>query len=133
LLVLSSSALDDLNARLNADGKAPVGIERFRPNIVLAGMQAHDEDRVDEMHIQTGDDAREAVLRLVKPCKRCPIPDIDPATSLSNHDVSDAMQGYRQNTLMDGAVTFGMNAIVITGVDEVLRVGQRVSADFSFQ
>ena len=28
-------------------GSAPVGIERFRPNIVLAGIEAHDEDRLD--------------------------------------------------------------------------------------
>ena len=57
---------------------AAVGIERFRPNIVLAGIEAHDEDRVDTMHIATAEG--EVLLRPVKPCARCPIPDIDPAT-----------------------------------------------------
>jgi uncharacterized protein YcbX len=30
-----------------AAGHAAVGMERFRPNVVLAGVEAHDEDRLD--------------------------------------------------------------------------------------
>ena len=47
LLVASEGSLAELNARLAAAGHDAVGIERFRPNIVLAGIEAHDEDRVD--------------------------------------------------------------------------------------
>ena len=79
LLVASEGSLAELNARLAAAGHAAVGIERFRPNIVLAGIEAHDEDRVDTLHIATGEG--EVQLRPVKPCARCPIPDIDPATA----------------------------------------------------
>jgi len=32
-----------------------------------------------------------------------------------------------------GAVAFGMNAIVLEGVDQLLRVGQRVTADWRFE
>ncbi len=131
VLVASTASLDGLNERLLAAGKTAVGIERFRPNIVLDGVEAHDEDRLADLYVQVGSD--EAVFRLVKPCSRCPIPNIDPVTGISSPDVGDALQGYRQNRLMDGAVTFGMNAIVIKGADTVLRVGQTVSADFDFR
>jgi uncharacterized protein YcbX len=54
-------------------------------------------------------------LRPVKPCTRCPIPDIDPATAASSLDVSTALAAYRADARMDGAITFGMNAIVLRG------------------
>jgi uncharacterized protein YcbX len=130
LLVLGQASLDDLNLRLQAGGHAAVEIERFRPNIVLGGLQANDEDRVGEMFVAT--DTGAVVLKPVKPCSRCPIPNIDPATAQSSPSVSDTLQTYRQDARLDGAVTFGMNTIVLKGVDAVLRVGQVVSADFVF-
>ncbi len=130
VLVISTASLGGLNERLLAAGKSGVAIERFRPNIVLSGVDAHDEDRLRDLHVQV--DGEEAVLKMVKPCARCPIPNIDPVTAMSSPDVGDALQGYRQNALVNGAVTFGMNAIVIKGADTVLRVGQTVSADFDF-
>ncbi len=33
---------------------------------------------------------------------------------------------------MNGAITFGMNAIVLEGAGRVLRVGQRIAADWHF-
>lgn len=130
LLVASTASLAELNAKLAAAGHAPVGMERFRPNLVLDGLEAHDEDRLDLIRIRT--DEGEVQLRPVKPCARCPIPNIDPATGESDPVVSDTLQGYRRNPLLDGAVTFGMNAIVVAGVDATLRVGQDVTGDFRF-
>ncbi|MEA3394061.1 MAG: MOSC N-terminal beta barrel domain-containing protein [Pseudomonadota bacterium] len=130
LLVLGQASLDEFNTRLQAGGHAPVGVERFRPNIVLADLEAHDEDRLDTLRIATGEG--DVVLKPVKPCPRCPIPNIDPATALSSPEVSDTLQAYRRDARLNGAVTFGMNAIALTGVDAVLRVGQLVAADFRF-
>jgi hypothetical protein len=130
LLVTSTASLDALNARLAAAGHAPVGIERFRPNIVLAGLEAHDEDRLEAIRIAA--DGGEVHLRPVKPCSRCPIPNIDPATAQSDPAVTDALQGYRRNPALDGAVTFAMNAIIVEGVDRTLRVGQPVAATIRF-
>ena len=129
LLVLGEASLAGLNARLSAAGHAPVGIERFRPNLVLAGLEAHDEDRVAELHIAAEQPVR---LQLVKPCPRCPIPNIDPATAESNPVVTDTLQAYRQDPRLDGAVTFGMNAIVREGEDQVLRIGQAVTGTWNF-
>ncbi len=130
ILVLSQSALDDLNTRLAAQQHAPVTLQRFRPNIVLAGIEAHDEDRVAGLHISTDQGAID--LALVKPCPRCPIPNIDPLTAVPSPEVGDTLQGYRQDARVDGAVTFGMNAVVRSGFEQVLRVGQSVGANYQF-
>lgn len=131
LLVASEASLAELNQRLAAGGHAAVGIERFRPNIVLAGVEAHDEDRVDTLHITTGEG--EAQLKPVKPCSRCPIPDIDPATATSSPEVGDTLRSYRADPRVGGAITFGMNAIVLEGVEHALRVGQPVGASLRFE
>jgi hypothetical protein len=129
LLVTSEGSIAELNRRLQEAGHAPVGIERFRPNIVLAGLEANDEDRLDEIRIAAD---REVVLKPVKPCTRCSIPDIDPATGISSPEVNAALRAYRSNAAMNGAITFAMNAIVLQGVDATVRVGQDVTANWRF-
>jgi uncharacterized protein YcbX len=130
VLVASEASLGELNRRLAAAGHAAVGIERFRPNIVLAGVEgAHDEDRTDVLRIAAEGTVE---LRLVKPCARCPIPNIDPATATSTPEVGDTLQGYRRDARVGGGITFGMNAIVTQGAGQVLRVGQAAEGDIRF-
>jgi len=130
VLVTSTASLDELNARLAQAGHAAVDGVRFRPNLVLGGVQAHDEDRIGPMRIATEGGA--ALIETVKPCARCPIPNIDPATSESTPAVGDALQTYRADPRLNGAITFGMNAIVLDGDGQILRVGQAVKADWNF-
>jgi len=129
LLVASQASLEGFNARLAAGGHAPVGMDRFRPNIVLSGLQAHDEDRLGAMQVHA--DAPVQLLP-VKPCTRCSIPDIDPTTAVAGTVVGDTLQAYRRNNTLGGATTFGMNAIVREGDGAVLRVGQTVTASWAF-
>ena len=128
LLVLSEASQAQLNERLVTAGHASVSIERFRPNVVLSGLHAHDEDQLSVMYIETG--TEEVLLKTVKPCPRCPIPDVDPLTAQIGTVVGDTLQGYRKDARVNGAVTFGMNAIVLRGTGVTLHVGQSVSADF---
>jgi uncharacterized protein YcbX len=130
LLIVSQSALDDLNARLKAIGQPLVDLRRFRPNLVIEGWEAHDEDRVGPITIDT--DEGEVQLTPVKPCSRCPIPNIDPDTAQSHPSVNDTLQAYRQDARLKGAITFGMNCIVTAGVDHLLKVGQSARADYAF-
>jgi len=136
VLVISEASLDQFNGKLAAKGHAAVGMERFRPNIVLGNpadgleLAPHDEDRLDLLQIATEQGAVQ--LKPVKPCPRCPIPNVDPATALSSPEVGDMLQSYRQDARVKGAVTFGMNAIVLQGVDHLLKVGQAVGANFRF-
>ncbi|MBC5763189.1 MOSC domain-containing protein [Ramlibacter albus] len=129
LLVIGDGSLEQLNEKLAKAGQAPVGIERFRPNIVLQGLQPHDEDRVGLLRVAADEEVQ---LRPVKPCPRCPIPNIDPATAESNPVVLDTLQTYRADPRVDGGITFGMNAIVVQGLEQALRVGQKVTADYDF-
>ncbi|SIR14871.1 MOSC domain-containing protein [Pseudacidovorax sp. RU35E] len=130
LLVVSQAAVDDFNARLAAGGHAAVDAIRFRPNLVLDGLAAHDEDRVAMLHIPTAEG--EAQLQPVKPCVRCSIPDVDPATAQSQPVVGETLRSYRADPRMEGATTFGMNLIVRQGIDHLLKVGQPVGADLRF-
>ncbi|MBU2285986.1 MAG: MOSC N-terminal beta barrel domain-containing protein [Gammaproteobacteria bacterium] len=130
LVVVSEASLEELNGRLAEAGHAHVGVERFRPNIVLAGVGAQDEDRVEVLHIATAEG--EARLKPVKPCTRCPIPDVDPAAGTSSPEVGDALRRFRANARVGGAITFGTNAIVLEGVEHMLRQGQTVGANLRF-
>ncbi len=139
VLVLSQASLDQLNEKLAAQGVAAVGMARFRPNIVLGNpangpqLAPHDEDRLAVLHIATDEGAGAVQLKPVKPCPRCPIPNIDPATAASSPQVGDTLQGYRQDARVDGAVTFGMNAIVLGGAGQLLKVGQAAGARYCFE
>ena len=140
LLVISEASLRQFNDKLTAAGNAAVGMERFRPNIVLGHadpainggneLLPHDEDRLGLLQIAT--DQGTAQIKPVKPCPRCPIPNIDPLTALSAHTVGDMLQTYRQEARLGGAPSFGMNAIVLGSTDHLLKVGQAVEASYSF-
>ena len=130
LLVTSTAALDELNRRLLGRGEAPVTLARFRPNLVLDGLDAHGEDALDEIVFDT--DAGPVRLKLVKPCARCTIPDVDPATAATGHAVGDALAAYRADARLDGGITFGMNAVIVEGIERALRVGLRGRASWRF-
>lgn len=130
LLVAGSASLADLNQRLVARGVAPVGMERFRPNLVLDGLAPWEEDHVDELTIAT--DEGPVRLKLVKPCVRCTIPSVDPATGEQGHEPGDTLSTFRADPRMDGGITFGMNAIVVEGVERALRVGQTAQVTLAF-
>jgi uncharacterized protein YcbX len=131
LLVTSTASLAELNRRLLAAGHDAVSMQRFRPNIVLDGLpDAHGEDFIDELTIESPDGP--VLLKLVKPCGRCTIPDVDPASAVQGHAVADALAGYRSEPRIGGALAFGMNAIIVAGVEHRLRVGARAQATIAF-
>jgi len=130
LLVTSTASLADLNQRLAARGEAAVTMQRFRPNLVLDGLQAYDEDHIDELVVETAEGP--VRLRLVKPCTRCTIPNVDPTTATAGHEPGDTLAGYRADPRLQGGITFGVNAVVVEGIERTLRVGQPVRARLHF-
>ncbi len=128
--VSSVAALAELNRRLRSQGLPEVTMARFRPNLVLNGLDAHGEDALDEIAFAT--DECPVRIKLVKPCSRCPIPDVDPGTAEPGHAVGDTLAGYRADARVDGQITFGMNAVIVEGIERVLRVGMTGSATFRF-
>ena len=129
VLVIGEASLQGLNERLVAAGHGAVAMARFRPNIVLSGLEAHDEDRLEMLHVAADP---EILLKPVKPCPRCPIPNIDPATALASPEVGDALQAYRRDDRLNGAISFGTTLIVAQGAEQTLRVGQAVGGPWRF-
>ena len=112
-LLASTASLDDLNARL----AVPLPMERFRPNLVVAGCAPFAEDGWRRVRIGP------VVFRLVKPCTRCTVTTIDQATGVSGGpEPLRTLAGYRT---WQGGVRFGMN-LVAEGQGEV-RTGDAVT------
>jgi uncharacterized protein YcbX len=135
LLVIGQASLDDLNTRLSGKGAPAIPINRFRPNVVLTGLDAYEEDYVETLSID-GAAGENVQLQLVKPCSRCPMPTIDQAKGAPDPDwpnePTDTMRVYRANPQRNGAITFGNNALVARGAGQWLRVGQSVEAELGF-
>ncbi|HJV75492.1 MAG TPA: MOSC N-terminal beta barrel domain-containing protein [Noviherbaspirillum sp.] len=126
VLVISDASLTDLNNRLKAQGREVLPMSRFRPNVVINGVEAFEEDYAESIAIGN------ARLKPVKPCARCPVPSIDQITGEFGPDPLDILRTYRANPKLDGGITFGMNAIVLEGDGQVLRVGQDVDMQLAF-
>jgi uncharacterized protein YcbX len=127
LLLIAQASLDDLNRRAIAQGRQAVPMNRFRPNIVIDGVEAFEEDYAASYLLQNG-----IQLRPVKPCPRCPIPAVDQLTGEVGASPVDILQSYRANPIVDGEITFGMNVILEQGAGLVLRVGDEVEMPIAF-
>lgn len=139
LLVIGQASLDDLNGRLNRKGAPSIPIDRFRPNVVLTGLDVYEEDYLESLSVDSDErhgEQKGVQLQLVKLCARCPMPTIDQSKGAPDPDwpnePTDTMSGYRANAQRGGALTFGNNAIVAQGAGAWLRVGQAVEAELGF-
>jgi uncharacterized protein len=130
LLVASTASLAEVNRRLAHAGHEPVALTRFRPNIVLTGIAAHEEDQIDELSF-AGEEGP-IRLKLVKPCVRCSIPDVDPASARTGHGVADVLAQYRADPRLGGGLTFAMNAVLVEGIGRTLRAGMHGAASYAF-
>ncbi|UQB41362.1 MOSC N-terminal beta barrel domain-containing protein [Thiomicrospira microaerophila] len=108
LLLTSQASLDDLNQRLSK----PIEMIRFRPNLVVSGCQAFDEDRHQQLRIGS------KRFILAKPCSRCAIPSLDPKTALKQTEVSRAL-AYRQ---AEAGVLFGQNLCYAPDLHQRLKI-----------
>lgn len=104
LLLTGESSLADLNSRL----RKPLPMARFRPNIVVSAAAPYAED--GWAHIRVG----QIDIDVVKPCARCTITTVDPATGRRDGGEPLATLGtYRRG---ERGVLFGQNAVPrITG------------------
>jgi len=110
-LLISQASLDDLNSRL----QTPVEMTRFRPNLVVTGSEAFAEDQWKRIRI--GD----IEFSLVKPCSRCTIPSINPATAEKTAEPVKTLASYR---LRENKIFFGQN--IIANSNGMVEVGTPV-------
>ncbi len=117
LLVLSQASIDDLAQRSGQN----LEVERFRPNVLIDGVEPYAEDSAQWLRVAS------TSIRLTKPCTRCVIPTLDPATGIGSGDEPLAtLKGYRMNLALNGAV-FGRNAYALGAAGTKLTVGAAVS------
>ncbi|HEB54754.1 MAG TPA: MOSC domain-containing protein [Gammaproteobacteria bacterium] len=98
ILLISQASLDDLNRRL----AKPVAMRRFRPNLVVSGCAPFAEDNWKQIRIGG------ILFRIVKPCSRCVIPNIDPATAEKSAEPTRTLSRFR---LREKKIFFGQNVI----------------------
>ena len=98
LLLISRASLDDLNRRL----ASPVPMNRFRPNLVVAGCEPFAEDNWRRIRIG------EMEFDIAKPCSRCSIPSIIQESGLRDPDINRTLAGFRR---FEGQIYFGQNLL----------------------
>jgi uncharacterized protein YcbX len=103
LLLTSEASLAYLNGRL----KNPVSMDRFRPNLVISGSCPFEEDTWKRICIG------KVPFAVVKPCARCRVINVDPATGLSQKEPLRTLSRYRRAS--SGKVLFGQNLIPQAG------------------
>ena len=99
LLVVGAESVRAVSRLVGRD----VPVERFRPNVVVDGAPAWDEETWREL------DVAGRRLRLPKPCARCAITTVD---HLRGERGREPLATLSRERAVDHKVTFGMNALI---------------------
>jgi uncharacterized protein YcbX len=100
VLLTNLASLDALNQELDH----PIGMTRFRPNIVVSGLSAWEEDRWKRIRI--GD----VTFRVAKPCARCAVTTVDQTTG-ERPDKTEPLRALGRIRRAQDGVMFGQNLI----------------------
>lgn len=120
VLLAGAASLADLNGRL----REPLPMSRFRPNLVIEGLEAFAEDRLQWLR------CGEVALKCVKPSTRCIVTTTDQVTGeRRGEEPLRTLRSFRWTRALKG-VAFGMNAIVVSGAGTQLAVGDRLAVEW---
>ncbi len=97
-LLIGQASLDALNQRL----PEAIPMNRFRPNIVFTGGEAHIEDTWQYFKIN------EITFQAAKPCARCVVTTIDQATATQYKEPLKTLATYRK---VGNKILFGQNLL----------------------
>ena len=110
-LIIGQASLDDLNSRMEVE----LPMNRFRPNIVVAGCEPYEEDHWND--IQIGN----VKFHVTHPCTRCVFTTIDQETGKKAAEPLKTLATYRRE---GKGVIFGVNTLALeTGT---IKVGDKV-------
>ncbi|WUW00539.1 MOSC domain-containing protein [Streptomyces sp. NBC_01471] len=105
LLLTALSSLDALNSLIaggDLPDEGPLPMDRFRPNVVVAGTPPWAEDGWTRIAI--GD----VVLRVAKPCGRCVVTTVDQRTAERGREPLRTLARHRR---VDNDLLFGQNLV----------------------
>jgi len=118
-LLIGEGSLQDLNARLAEKEHPALPMNRFRPNLVVAGSPPYAEDGWKEVRIGG------AVFRAVKPCGRCQVTTTDQSSGeVRGPEPLATLAEYRESG--EFGLMFGMN--LVSEVAGKVRVGDPLQA-----
>jgi len=110
-LVANEASLDEVNRALDAQGHAAVPMNRFRPNIVVRGLEPFAEHRISAL---VGEGWR---LELADACERCLVTTVDQQTAQRDPEREPYMTLRRINPMPGPkpAPAFAQHAILTEG------------------
>ena len=97
-LLVNQASLTALNQQLTT----AVGIRNFRPNLVINGDYAYEEDEWKRIRIG------EVTFEITKPCSRCILTTVDPETGVKSQDGEPLKTLIKSRQLPEG-ICFGVN------------------------
>lgn len=121
LLIANTASLDALNRALKNKTMSTVDMRRFRPNIVLSGVDAFAEHQLDDLQREDG-----LTLQLRDHCERCVMTTIDPDTGEKSADMEPYHTLATLNPMPGNpkAAAFAVNATLAAVKDnQTLRIG----------
>lgn len=123
-LVANESSLEALNEELRLRGHAAIPMNRFRPNIVIKGL-----DAFTERGIQTLSNSRYQ-LELRDPCERCVVPTIDQETGIKNPQHEPFRTLTEINPMpAKKSPAFAENATLSHGAGQLISIGDTLRPD----
>jgi len=120
IMILSEESIKDLNSKLSNQ----VSVRNFRPNILLEGCKAYEEDNWAYFRIKNSE------FRKLKHCTRCLLTTVDPEKGIKSADQEPlkTLKTYRMNKELYGlSPMFGVNATVdLIGEDPLIKIGDKI-------
>jgi uncharacterized protein len=116
ILVLGTASMDELNRQCPEF----IDINRFRPNIVVQTIHAHEEDQWSQFSIASDQEA--VVMKVIKPCIRCQVINIDQSNASIHLEPTKTLVSYRKTK---EGIQFGANTICLKS--GIISVGDEVS------
>jgi uncharacterized protein len=111
ILLIGQPSLDDLNSRLDAE----IPMNRFRPNIVMAGGQPFGEDSMEQFTINNIN------FYGVKLCSRCLVTTTNQESGVTGKEPLKTLAKYRMS---NNKVYFGQN--VLCGGPGMIKAGDEI-------
>lgn len=117
-LIANQASLQALNAHLQTKQLPPRDMRRFRPNLIISGLEAFTEHHYDSMELGGFG------FNLIDHCERCTITTIDPDTAAKEPDMATYRELAQINPMPGKATApaFGVNATLQPQPDTAQRI-----------
>lgn len=123
-LICNEDSLTELNETIVAEGDKAIEMSRFRPNIVVQGLEAYEEDYA------LGFYGGGHYFAKLKNCTRCPMPNVDPTNAEVGAQPALALVKTRRTA---EGIIFGVNAALYQPSEQpTIQVGLKLEVDLSF-